>query len=256
MEEEFVKSKIYLYDGSFEGLLTAVFDAWNDKTLLDIRPQQAYECGLLDDTVLTVTDPEKFERVRVWLRKKIGSDAFLKVYRAFLTESESCEKIIFDYIKLAAVLGKNVDRHLASAAVDAIDRLERAFCNESHKMYGFLRFKESTSGVLYAKIGTKYNQLEPLIVFFHDRLPGKKLIIYDENRKLAAVCDGDAWYITDAFDSAAFDTEDLEEDFELLWKSYLDELSIKERENYKLQRQMMPLRYRPYMTEFSGAKKS
>lgn len=248
-----MENRIYLYDGSFEGLLTAVFYAWNDRALLDICSRQAYEAGLFEEPVPVGTEEDKAARVHVWMRKRLGNGVFRKVYRAFLTEEKGCEKIILDYLRLAAKRGREVDRFLTDPAVNAIDGLERAFCGETHKMYGFLRFKESATGVLYAVIGTRYNQLEPLIVFFHERLPGRRLVIYDEKRKLAAVCDGSAWYITERLPGGMPETETTEEEAETeaAWKEYLDALTVQERENKKLQRQMMPLRYRPYMTEFS-----
>lgn len=249
-EFELLKNRVYLYDGSFEGLLTAVFDAWSDKRLLSIEEAGKYERNFVDETVAVESSTGKFERIKNWLIRASGDKAFFKIYRAFLTEDRDCGKVVYDYLKLIAKLGGNADRHLSHCAVSRINKLEQAFCNETHKMYGFLRFKETSGDVLYAGIGTKYNQLEPLMAFFHERMPGRKIIIYDEKRKLAAVCDGDMWYITDGFDKSVFDTDEHDGDFEELWKKYLTELSIKERENYKLQRQMMPIRYREYMTEF------
>ena len=35
-----------------------------------------------------------------------------------------------------------------------------------------------------------------------------------------------------------------------LWKTFYQAIAIEERKNPKLQRNMMPLRYREYMTEF------
>ena len=36
-----------------------------------------------------------------------------------------------------------------------------------------------------------------------------------------------------------------------LWKGFFESISIKERENYRLQRQNLPIRFRKNMTEFS-----
>ena len=43
---------------------------------------------------------------------------------------------------------------------------------------------------------------------------------------------------------------DSDEDYESLWKTFVQSISIKERENLKLQRNMLPLYFRPFMTEF------
>ena len=39
-------------------------------------------------------------------------------------------------------------------------------------------------------------------------------------------------------------------EYEALWKAFFHSISIRERENYVCQRSHLPLRYRPYMTEF------
>ncbi|MDZ7819563.1 MAG: DUF4130 domain-containing protein [Aliarcobacter sp.] len=41
-----------------------------------------------------------------------------------------------------------------------------------------------------------------------------------------------------------------EEKFQKLWKSFFNAVSIKERENKKLQQSQVPLIYRTYMSEF------
>ncbi len=248
--EQLEKCKIYLYDGTFEGVLTAIFDAWNDKLMADICSADKYCIRLIDVTYGVQVDEKKAERIRAWIIREFGYGTLLKVYRALLTESEGCELKVFQYLKYVSKAGRRGCRNLSNSCVDAVNKLEIAFCNETHKMYGFLRFKELSSGILFAEIGTKYNQLEPLIVFFHDRLPGEKIIIHDQKRNLSAVCDGRLWYITSLLDITKLNADEGQEDFEVLWRQYLQALSIKERENYKLQRQMMPIRYRGYMTEF------
>ena len=42
-----------------------------------------------------------------------------------------------------------------------------------------------------------------------------------------------------------------EKQLQKLWKLFVDTIAIKERVNPKLQRQMLPLRFRKYMKEFS-----
>jgi hypothetical protein len=40
-----------------------------------------------------------------------------------------------------------------------------------------------------------------------------------------------------------------EKEFQLLWKGFCNSISIKPRENKRLQRQMWPMKYRKWMTE-------
>ncbi len=250
MIEDIRKNNVYIYDGSFEGFLCAVFRAWNDKLLKNICCEQRYEPEFADVDFHVFAEIKKFERVQTWIIENFGYVVSLKIYRVFLTESTGCELSIFNYLKYLHHNGKFFRNNYVNSVVMAVDKLERAFCNETHHLYGFLRFKESVDGVLYSEICPKYNQLEPLAVFFHDRLQGKSFIIHDTERKLSAVCNGKYWYITSVTEKRGADCRENQDAFESMWKRYLDVLTIKERENYALQRQMLPIRHRKNMTEF------
>lgn len=245
-------TNVYLYDGSFDGLLTAVFDGWNDSLLENIISEERYQHRLTDSTVSVCSDQKKAARIRKWIIKNFGDSVLIKIYKVFLTEEDGCERDIFLYLRYIGRKGKSGIFDMANKFVNRVDGLERAYNGETHKLYGFLRFRELPTGILLAEIGPKYNQLEPLIVFFHDRQPGARIIIYDTKRKLGAVCNGNGWYLSSALeiDEIRHDGT-VKEDFEKMWTEYLTVLSINERENYKLQRQMMPMRYRQFMTEFT-----
>ena len=54
----------YLYDGTFEGLLTLVFELFTKKTMpIKIENINEYTPNLLDNTCIIVTDYAKFDRV-------------------------------------------------------------------------------------------------------------------------------------------------------------------------------------------------
>ncbi|NLO41281.1 MAG: DNA metabolism protein, partial [Ruminiclostridium sp.] len=52
---------VYLFDGSFEALLTCVFEAYRDKDAgTSIRARDTYKPSFLDETRFVETDMEKF----------------------------------------------------------------------------------------------------------------------------------------------------------------------------------------------------
>ena len=68
---------VYIYDKTFDGLLTAVFDAYFRKTFPDFLLSEGDALPLFYDELHTVvTDEEKAERGRRGKRKK-GSSAVL-----------------------------------------------------------------------------------------------------------------------------------------------------------------------------------
>ena len=69
---------VYLYDKTFDGLLTAVFDAYFRKTFPDALLSEGDTLPLFcDDLHTVVTDEEKAARVWRGLQKKVSSSAWL-----------------------------------------------------------------------------------------------------------------------------------------------------------------------------------
>ena len=57
-------NKTYLYDGSFDGFLTIVFESYSSKTLPQkIFNERDYQPNFLDNTIYIKTDYEKSQRV-------------------------------------------------------------------------------------------------------------------------------------------------------------------------------------------------
>ena len=71
---------IYLYDGSFEGLLTCVFEAYASKTAdISIIPQKDHTPSFLEEERVIETDMEKFRRVYESVSKTVavGTESYL-----------------------------------------------------------------------------------------------------------------------------------------------------------------------------------
>lgn len=71
---------VFLYDHTFEGLLTALFDAYVRKTFPEALLTAGEPLPLFCDEIHTVvTDPEKSERVWKALRKKLSAAGLASV---------------------------------------------------------------------------------------------------------------------------------------------------------------------------------
>lgn len=107
------------------------------------------------------------------------------------------------------------------------------------------------SEILYAKIRPQSNVLAMVTPHFADRLPSEDFLILDVGRSIAAVHPADRpWFLMplakEQADALLAQNADQYPD---LWKTFYHMIAIKERKNLKLQRNMMPLRYREFMTE-------
>lgn len=78
---------VYLYDKTFDGLLTAVFDAYFRKTFPDALLSEGDALPLFcDDLHTVVTDEEKAARVWRGLQNKVSSSALGCLTQSWLSE--------------------------------------------------------------------------------------------------------------------------------------------------------------------------
>lgn len=242
---------IYIYDGSFEGFLTVVFDAWKVKVpIIDIRARENSAPGFFDNDIYVNVDREKASRVLHWMEEKLPHGTAERIYDYFSSEDEGCERRIYMYLQACHRLGRWVDSFLTDDAVLDFLKAEKYFDNEFHRMCGFTRFSVLEGGVMFAEIITDFNQLIRLARFFLDRMPGHRFMIYDSKRNKAVICDGARWGTIEDIKAENIGNKKAEDEFEHLWKGYLQALTIEQRINYKLQKQLVPLKYRKNITEF------
>ena len=243
---------VYLYDGSFEGFLSAVFEAWpiSRESFGDIKARENETPSFMDDNISLSTDPEKVIRVLQWIRGRLPAETEERIYAYFLSEDECRERRIFFYLRACHRLGKWVDSYLTDPAVADFLAAEKRFLNEAHRMRGFTRFRFADGRILISEIATDYNQLAGLGAFFLERMPGQRFILADKKRRKAVLSNGYTLVMADPFSSDEIYQRASSDPFDMLWKGYLQAMTIEERKNDALQRQLLPMKYRKYMTEF------
>lgn len=203
-----------------------------------------------------------------WARKvartignRLGSETYLAICRALASpepdKGEAVYKTVVTGLRMSR--GKNVMDNLKEPYVHRVFELARFTANEAHFHVEFLRFKELENGILYAPIGPKNNVLTFIAPHFADRLPLENFVIHDETRNLFAVhpAKGD-WYLVTGNEKIegegtaeqVFHFSQGEKRYSELFEHFFHTITIKERRNTDLQRNMLPIRYRKYMTEF------
>ena len=93
---------VFRYDKSWEGLLTAVFDAYArrqfpERLLADGEPLPLF----CDETVTICTDPAKADRVWKGLQKRLSWTALSMLTVAWLSELPDIDGLLFRYIRKA-----------------------------------------------------------------------------------------------------------------------------------------------------------
>ncbi len=248
----------FIYDRTFDGLLTAVFDSFARKVIPDKLVSDSETIPLFTDTHTVVSDLDKAERVLAGLSKKISRSAIYMLHASFLSESEEVENSIFRYICKAFRMEKSIEMNFADSDVLELSKIYKKVSRESEKMRQFVRFQKTTDGIFFACVEPLYNVMPLTLDFFEDRFADQQWLIYDIRR------DRGWFYNLETveevkIDNPGFDIssgklnrdilDEDETDFQDLWKQYFKSISIKERKNLKLQRQHMPKRFWKFLTE-------
>ena len=159
------------------------------------------------------------------------------------------------------VLGLSLERGsqvidcLTYDPVATVMELSQKTWHEAHKLMGFVRFTQLLSGVLYAKVRPEHQVLSFLAPYFADRLRHENWMIHDVGRGLVAIHRGNVgWILTEdknLIEDQLLQVSEKEQKIQELWKTFHKSIAVEARINPKLQRQLLAMRYRPYMLEFS-----
>jgi len=245
------------YDGTFEGLLTAVFEVYERKLgIVKLEKNELHNSALFQDVLKVFTDDTRAARVLKGLKQKISPIGLQRLYAAHLAGLPDEESNLLGYIRHAFDAPQNIEEDYGNRYVLRVSEIVRMVRREKHRMEAFVRFQKLKDETYYAAIEPDINVLPLLIRHFRNRYTDQKWIIYDIKRKYGIFYNlHDTEYISlDFSDVAAPGTmlsaysED-EVIYQHLWKNYFKSVNIASRKNTKLHVRHIPKRYWKYLTE-------
>lgn len=239
--------------------MSGVYDAYASRlgfsnVKLQIWDEQDME--LFADYREVETDSEKSAKVLGTVRRELGMEAYEAVCRAAASRDRRKADAIFRTIVLGLHLpkGKRIMNCLTEDNVCTVAELAKKTWNEAHRFMGFLRFRELSGGILYGEIRAENDVLPLIAPHFADRYPEENWIIYEETRKKYAVHRaGKGWGVLEDFkieESLLREVSGKEEDYSSMWRAFTESVAIEARKNEKLQKQLLPLKFRDKMEEF------
>lgn len=243
----------YLYDQSFEGLLTAVFEVYEHKDT-DAR---IFPSGFNQDELFAVsrtveTNAAKADRVWKRLNDRLPSKSLNAFYRSFLGEEKGMEQYLLHYIRY--VLGPVVkaEEDYSHPSVRYVTDMAKKVHREKHRMEAFIRFRLSEDGLYFAEIEPDFNVLPLIRKHFQTRYADQRWMIFDQKRKYGLYYDlSKVEPVTLSEDAVqtAVELNETEKAFQRLWGHYFTSVNIKERKNTRLHLRHMPKRYWKFLTE-------
>jgi len=240
----------YLYDGSFDGLLTVYFYAYNDKNIYEICSQATYQPSLHTIPKDIVTQTDKAERIRKSVYAKLSSSVMYNLYLLYLSELPNCNMLGLEYLRLCYSQGLAIHNAKHHPVIRQLEDYRYKVTRELDRIKGFLRFQQIDSRVYYADFAPDHNQLPLLRNHLEKRFSDQKWIVHDKRRNTALIYNlQHSILIPFTDEEAAQLLKDKQDDYVELFQRYFNTINIKERTNKRLQDQYMPKRYREYMPE-------
>lgn len=241
---------VYVYDGSFEGLLTAVYEAYYRKQKPErLLPEKNLQSSFLDEYIHIVTDMEKSNRVYDSIRRKISAQTLENIYHVYLSDDPEAGTLIYNYLRLGWKIGGRIELHLSEDCVFKVHRICQRVTHETHKMMGFVRFQLVEGNIYYAPIEPDNNIVELLAPHFADRLADQNWVIHDVRREVAAVYNRSEWVLVNSVLEGLPAEDEKEKEYRELWKEFFNTITISNRFNPQLQKRLMPVRYWRHLTE-------
>ena len=238
----------YYYDGSFDGLLTVIYMAYNDRESNMLRVNaKAEQLILALDDIHIITDFSKARRVEKSICDKLSYNFLNSIRTCFLSYDKNKDTIIIHTVYKALKQGEEILNSLDEHAF-YMNKLVKQVLNERHRYLGLLRFKEMKDGIMFSTIEPKNNILPILISHFKNRMKREKIAIFDKGRKMIVYYDGKKAEIF-FVESLEIEWSDEEIEYSELWKTFHKSISIKERENKKLQQSNIPKYYWKHLIE-------
>lgn len=154
---------IFLYDKTFEGLLTSVFEAYSRRTFPDALLLEGEPLPLFYDEIFTViTDEEKSGRVWRGLQKKLSSAALACLAQCWLAEEPETPMLLFRYIRKAIDAPRSIETNFADPDVLEFSRMWKRVDWERIRLLQFVRFQKAADGTFFAAVEPEKNAL-PLV---------------------------------------------------------------------------------------------
>lgn len=250
---------VYLvYDGSFEGFFSAVFDVYERKLEpVQIFRQDVQIPALFAERIESFTDHKKSLRVAEKIASLTGDQGIDLLWKCYLSEITGIENDMLGAIRYLLKAGKDVFSDYGDPYVLTLRQTEKKIRRERHRMTAFVRFQLGADELFYAFIEPDFDVLPLIVNHFKGRYADQRWLIYDLKRKYGIYYDlKEVSFVSPETDNPAassgiLELQEEETLYQLLWKDYFKSTNIQARKNMKLHLQHVPKRYWKYLTEKS-----
>lgn len=249
---------ILTYDGSFEGLLSAIFESYALKIKQPtFRNKNNVSQQLFSQIIETEVNEEKYRRVKEKLRAILGKEGLYDLWKATLSEFDDIGDTLYGVIAYVLKENKNILNDYGHSNVLALQVILKKLNRERHRMTAFVRFELANDGIFNATIDPDFDVLPLIAGHFKKRYADQKWLIFDTARNYGIFYDLHQVITVELHPSEndkspvvmKIGWDESEKEFQTLWQNYFKSTNIASRKNTKLHLQHVPRRYWKYLTE-------
>lgn len=175
-------SRVLLYDGSFNGFLTAIYIALeNNIDIVGFQKNKDNQQGLFMDRLPIITEQSKAKSVWAAIERK-SHLAIKNIYFAFLSEADGVDFLVYQYI--CKLYGRLDSQEMDQAAlIEAkISKLALQVSREKSYIENTVAFEPTQDSVYIAELKPGFNILPLISRHFRYKYPRHPWIIYDDKR--------------------------------------------------------------------------
>jgi probable DNA metabolism protein len=250
--------QIYVFDGSLEGLLCAVFEWFERKPgQVKLVTEAIFQPEAFSSCIYIHNEESKADRIWKGLQSRLPNDWIRRFYCTFLSELDQAYTALFEFTCYIFSSAPGSEKNYGNPYVLTLSQTAIRVEREKHRMEAFIRFQHTSDGIFYCGINPDFNVLPLILNHFKNRYADQKWIIYDVKRQYGVFYDleqveeikMDLNARRNMLSLSAPALSDKEGLYAVLWKDYFKSANIVARKNTKLHVQHVPKRYWRYLTE-------
>ena len=251
---------VFVYDRTWDGLLTAVFDAYVRRQFPVALLGEADTPPLFVEVHHVVSDDGKAGRVGSALQRKLSPAAMACLSGSLYAGLPALDMHLFRYVCKALEAAGSIEANYADPDVRFVTDTYRKVLRERLRMMQFVRFQKTADGTYFAMMEPDFDVLPLVVPHFADRFAEERWLIFDRRRRYGYYyADRRAVRVTFEKDADIFRFQDgrlgetmRDEDeamYQELWRTYFKAICIRERLNPRKHKKDLPVRYWKYLTE-------
>ena len=244
---------IYVYDGTWNGMMTLVHRTARDGALPDdiLRFSPNGANGVLLESTEVRSDPSLAEATAAVLEERLGRRWMSEASLALMSEEKGIDLAVWHCLFRLWKEGTGAAADLADPCMGAVLHTARRSFRELHRWMGLIRFRD-VGGVYYAPFAPDCDVLPLLAGHFRNRLPAR-WVLHDTRRGRAALHEAGRWFLTDAALPTHLRITREEEVCQALWQEFFRSTAVRERISAKRQSKFLPRKTWAYLIEKPGS---